>query len=257
MPPKREMEKEVYEIIFNEKEITWQSLLMDLVKQEGMDPWDIDISNLANSYVKKVKELKELNLGISGKVILASALLLKVKAKLLVGAEMDKLDQLFKKTEEDPSYLVDFDEDINLLEPLLEQALQSENAGLKARTPQPRTRKVSIFDLVEALDKAMMTRKRRVAREFPRAYKKLLVPEGVDVSQLIINVYADIKDHYKKGDKKLRFSSLLPANDRTSKVFTFVPLLHLCNQRRVDLEQKEHFGEIDIHLLKKGKRMVG
>ena len=29
-------------------------------------------------------------------------------------------------------------------------------------------------------------------------------------------------------------------------VYTFIPLLHLSNQRRIDLWQKEHFGEIEI-----------
>src|SRR3989338_1722228 len=254
------MEKQVFDLIFKEDEMSWQSILMDLVKQQGMDPWNIDISNLANSYVKKIKQLKELNLRISGKVILASALLLKVKSKLLIGDEMAKLDSLFRKSQEDPVYIADFDENIDLLEPMLEQALSGENSGLTPRTPQPRKRKVSIFDLVDALDKAMKLRKRRIEREIPRSHKKIIMPSGVDISEVIVNVYSDIKDHYKDKNKskdKLTFSKLIPADDKETKVFTFIPLLHLYNQRRVDLDKKKHFVDIEIHLLKKGQRVSG
>ncbi len=247
------MEEQIYNIIFNEGEISWQSLLMDLVKQEGMDPWNVDVSKLANSYVKKIKQLKELNLAISGKVILASALLLKVKSKLLIGSDLDKLDDLFKRCEEEAIAIADFEENIDLLEPLLEQALQGENAGLTPRTPQPRIRKVSIFDLVAALEKAMAVRKRRLARELPRFGRKITMPTGVDISEAIINVYADIKERSKRGTQQITFRSLVPHDDKNAKIFTFIPLLHLHTQRRVDLEQQEHFGEIVIQLVKKKK----
>ena len=216
------MEQQIFDLIFKEGEITWQSLLMDLVKQEGMDPWNIDVSKLANSYVQKIKQLKELNLGISGKVILASALLLKVKSKLLVGSDLEKLDQLFRHCEEETAAPEDFDSNMDLLEPLLEQALRGENAGLTPRTPQPRTRKVSIFDLVEALDKAMTVRKRRLARELPRFNQRITIPTGVDISEAIINVYADVKERTKRGAQQITFSSLIPNDDKSAKIFTFI-----------------------------------
>ena len=243
------MEKQIYSLIFNEDEISWQSLLMELVRSEGLDPWDLDVSKLANSYIKTVKKLKEANLNVSGKVILASAMLLKVKSKKLVGEELERLDQLFRQTEEQAEYLEDL-EDINLLEPMLNGQQQEENP-LYPKTPQPRKRKVSVFDLVEAMEKAMDVRKRRVTSRMPYARKKIEIPSSVDVSEIIVKVYKDIIKFFKKGKGKVTFNQLLPANDKESKVFTFVPLLHLSNERRINLNQKEHFGEIEIELLKR------
>lgn len=40
----------------------------------------------------------------------------------------------------------------------------------------------------------------------------------------------------------------MPSQKKEDKIFTFIPLLHLTNQRKVNLEQKEHFGEIEIML---------
>ena len=242
------MEKQIYSLIFNEDEISWQTLLMELVRTEGLDPWDLDVSKLANSYIKTVKKLKQANLNVSGKVILASAMLLKVKSKKLVGEELDKLDQLFKQTEEQAEYLEDL-EDVNLLEPMLNR--EKEENPLYPKTPQPRKRKVSVFDLVEAMEKAMDVRKRRVTSRMPYARKKIEIPSSVDVSEVIVKVYKDILKFFKKGKGKVTINQLLPAQDKESKVFTFVPLLHLSNERRINLNQKEHFGEIEIELLKR------
>ncbi|MBD3259568.1 hypothetical protein GF371_02945 [Candidatus Woesearchaeota archaeon] len=71
------------------------------------------------------------------------------------------------------------------------------------------------------------------------------------MSEIIVKVYKDIIKFFKNGKKKVTFTQLLPAQDKESKVFTFVPLLHLSNERRIDLHQKEHFGEIEIELLKR------
>lgn len=48
----------------------------------------------------------------------------------------------------------------------------------------------------------------------------------------------------------LKFTELLPSEKKEDKILTFVPLLHLRNQQKVELHQKIHFGEIDIELLK-------
>ena len=78
------------------------------------------------------------------------------------------------------------------------------------------------------------------------------IPEKkVDISEIITNVYGRIKLFLKqKSHKKLTFSQLSPSDKKEDMVFTFIPLLHLSNQRKVDLMQYRHFGEIEINLLK-------
>ena len=58
------------------------------------------------------------------------------------------------------------------------------------------------------------------------------------------------------GDKQLTFSQLLPSSaSREDKVYTFIPLLHLDNQRKINMWQREHFGEIGIDLLNTKKQV--
>ena len=47
--------EKVYHLVMKEDEITWQTLLLDLVKNGDLDPWDVDISLLAQKYLEAVK----------------------------------------------------------------------------------------------------------------------------------------------------------------------------------------------------------
>jgi len=94
------MHNEIYEMLVNKDEITWQTLIYDLVRSDQMNPWDIDISLLAKNYIETVKKLKEANFLISGKVLLAAALLLKIKSERLIEEDFANFDALLYPSEE-------------------------------------------------------------------------------------------------------------------------------------------------------------
>jgi segregation and condensation protein A len=215
---------------------------MDLVKSQQMDPWNINISLLTKKYIEAVKAMQKHDFRLSGKVLLAAALLLKVKSNRLVGQDIEYLDSLFRSTEED--------EDVLFEEDLLKEARQlteEEKMELIPRTPQPRKRKVSIYDLVEALEKALEVKERQLVRRMPPT--DLKVPEkGRDISAVIKEIFAKIKNFFTSTpSKKLYFNNLITDNaSKQDKVFTFIPLLHLSNHRKIDLEQEQSFGPIEI-----------
>ena len=64
------------DIVFNEDEVNWKTMLLDLVKNEEMDPWDIDIKQIAEKFFEKLKAYKEMNFRMSGKVLLVAAIML-------------------------------------------------------------------------------------------------------------------------------------------------------------------------------------
>ena len=77
------------------------------------------------------------------------------------------------------------------------------------------------------------------------------IPEKkIDVTELMHGVYGRIRNFFSiNKDKKLTFSQLIPSDSKNDKVFTFIPLLHLENQRKIDLKQYRHFGKIEIEML--------
>ncbi|HJN57278.1 MAG: ScpA family protein [Candidatus Woesearchaeota archaeon] len=234
-----ENHEKIFEILFNKDEVTWQSLLYELVKTEQMDPWDINVSMLTKKYIEIIKKLKELDFRVSGKVLLAVAILLKIKSNRLLNEDLSEFDRLLTESEEELLEELDLEEEQNYQG-------NAEKPILIPRTPQPRKRKVSIYDLMGALEKALEVKKRRVLNSIPPM--NLEIPKKPkDITQIIKEVYGRIKSFFLNNkENKLTFSKLIPAETKEDKVYTFIPLLHLTNQRKINISQEEHFGEIEI-----------
>lgn len=238
-------------MLMKDDTITWQTMIYDLVKTEQMNPWDVDLSLLANRFIETLTKLKEMDLRISGKVILAAAILLRIKSNKLVDEDMTVFDRLLSGEDETEELFEEelLDDNSQVFENAKDKQYQ-----LVPRTPQPRSRKVSVYELVDALEKALEVQKRRQTRQRTTDDgPHVKVPEKpTDISVIIQEVYTQIKTFYVQKQQKLTFSTLIPSENKEDKIYTFIPLLHLTNQRKIDLEQYQHFGEIDIMLLKQG-----
>ena len=72
------------------------------------------------------------------------------------------------------------------------------------------------------------------------------IPEKkIDISKLMDDIYTDVINYLDNEElEKVAFSDLVPGEERHHKIHTFLPLLHLTNARKTDLEQHKHFGEI-------------
>lgn len=230
------MHDKIFDILFNKDEITWQSIIFELVRTEEMNPWDVDVSTLSHKYIEMIKKMQKMDLRISGKVLLAAALLLRIKSDRLMGADLEAFDKMMAGEED--SFL---DEEGSLAE---DAKRFYEKRQLIPKTPQPRKRKVSIYDLVSALEKALEVRNRRVLNnvEIP----SMSMPERkFDITKVIDELYAQISNIFNQKNRTT-FSELVPSDSKQDKVYTFVPLLHLENSRKIDMEQESHFGEIGI-----------
>ena len=240
---------QIYNILMQKDEITWQTIIQDLIKSEQMNPWNIDLSLLSNRYLDTIKTLKTHNFFISGKVILASSILLRMKANKLLLEDIGNLDaQLFQQ---DVESLEEF-EDSTLNE------INPDDVNIIPRLPQPRKRRVSMQDLISALSKALEVNRRKIIRhERYNFVPEMEIPDRkIDITKRIKQLYEQIVNFFKKtlGKETLTFTKLIPSENKEDKIYAFIPLLYLDSQEKVDLSQKEHFGEIEIGINKNGKR---
>ena len=242
------MQDKLYEMLMNKDEITWQTIIYDLVKTGEMDPWDIDVSILSQRYLETIKKLQEHNFFLSGKILLASAILLKIKSEKLLTEGIAALDsQLFPSDE-----LEEMDAFGN------KRIVLDENPRLTIKTPQARKKKVSINDLVFALEKALEVNQRRILRReaLERIPDNLKIPEKpINIEELISTIFNRIKSWFAKKEK-LTFTEFVDSDNREDKLATFVPLLHLCNQSKIDLLQEKPFEEIEITLMNKQNQNI-
>jgi len=231
----------IFEILFNENEITWQSIIYELVRTDEMDPWDVNISLLSKRFIETLKKLQEFDVRISGKVVLAAAILLNIKSTRLLDEE-SRLDDLIN-----PPVLED-EEEVGYNRFSLSN-LPTDRISLIPRTPQPRKRKMSVFDLVEALQKALEVKQRRMLRDIV-PIEIPFIDRKVDITKLIMDLNKKIRESFsKKG--RLTFLELVGSDCKEDQVITLVPLLHLTNQGKIDVDQKTHFGDIDITVVEK------
>jgi len=234
------MHDRIFSLLVKENQISWKSIIFDLIKTEEMDPWDVDISVLAKKYVEHLHGLKEQDLQVSGKVLLAAAMLLRIKSNKLLDDDLSEFDRLIAGNELSEE---EFYDDLEQELAKGEQLAITQDIQLFPRLPQARRRKVSVYDLVKALEKALEVKQRRI---LDYAHPTVQVPvKKFDVSEAIDALFAKIQAH----TGQLTFSMLVDAKSKKDKIFTFIPLLHLANQHKVDLDQPEPFGEIHISVV--------
>ena len=243
------MQQKIVDLLLNHDELGWKNIIYELVESEQMDPWDINISLLTQKFIQIIKKAQEHDLTIPGKIVLAAAILLKIKATHLIENDISNLDRLINQTDEIPE---------NELFGEVEERLRNPNLAhpqLIPQNPQPRNRKVSVHDLVEALQRAMATKKRILAQQRPTPYPHR-PQRKIDILDVIRDVYHKI-NYYSNKDKntKITYTRLLPPKaGKQEKVYIFMPLLHLENEQKIEMEQKGHFDEIVISLSNKKEK---
>ena len=192
-------QEEIHDLLFN-REIGWQEIIYDLINTEQLDPWDIDIIILTKGYLEKISEYEETDFFVSSKVLLAAALLLRIKSEVLLNKHIKSIDEiLFGKEEKKQLILerIELDEEIPELVP---------------RTPMPRFKKVTLKELIESLNKAISTENRRIKREIldKNALKEadFTIPKKrrVGIKNKIKNLYNDLQTYFKKNEKKKKIS---------------------------------------------------
>ena len=96
---KKIQQEQIHDILFN-REIGWKDIIYDLINTEQLDPWDINIVLLTDKFLEKIRQIEETNFFISSKVLLAAALLLRIKSEILLNKYVKSIDEiLFGKKE--------------------------------------------------------------------------------------------------------------------------------------------------------------
>lgn len=244
MPPiEIKSESDLYNLIFKEDDITWQAVIYDLARSGKINPWDIDVSVLSQEYLKTIKKLKEMNFRLSGKVILAGAILLKLKAERLGVTQLLALMDPDKYPAGDDS-----DDGFDL-----EKEKHFTKAGLDLTIPRARKRKVTVFELVEALKEAIdvdARRAQRMAEWKNQPMHPLPEVKRVDIFAKIEEVFSRLRRFVRKFKKKtIKFEEIVPTQNKKDIIWTLIPLLHLATQDKLDLRQETPYGQIfiDVH----------
>jgi segregation and condensation protein A len=233
-------QSQFYDLITGE-ELSWQAIIYDLIKTEQLNPWDIDLGVLADKYVEAIQKLEDADFYLSSKVLLACSLLLRLKTEILANDYIQSLNDILfgKKESQTVLDLTNFSID------------EGELPLLVPKTPMARSRKVTLDELMGALNHAMATEHRRIKREIKvrQAEKSslMVLPKSnlIPLKVRVKNIFGIISDHLNKpGIEHLKFHEM--AKDHEEQMASFLPVLHLSNDGKIFLYQPVHFEEIHI-----------
>ncbi|ACO04222.1 MAG TPA: chromosome segregation protein ScpA [Persephonella sp.] len=186
-------------------------IVLKLMINGEIDPWNVDIVELADKYLNEIKNMHIPDLRLASKALAAAALLLKMKADALdIGDEQDEGEKISRKRVFGIKRFYTIDEIAHVLKkyiaPVIEFKPKRKYVRRKPYTRKPKTIDIPLFhatleETIEMLEK-----------EFQNL-------EGViTLSQL----------------------------DHPNKAQAFVALLFLNYEEVINIYQDEHFGEIYI-----------
>ena len=206
---------------------TWKELLMELVEKEKLDPWDIDIVKVVDSYIAAVKELKIMDLRIPANIILAASILLRLKSEMLTFGVVEEPVEEAEAPGRSP--------------PLVDD--------LSLRLRPPMKRKLTLDELISALDEAMKIKEERMLAEKEKPFEVPIYVKNSNIEEEMEILYKEMGRHADK-EKLLTFSHLMEMVDgRDALLELFIPMIFLANKQRIALAQEKFFGEIIIRIL--------
>jgi segregation and condensation protein A len=219
-----------------EAEVHPIDMLVDLVIQGEMDPWDIDIAGLAQRFLEEVRNMVKLNLRLSGRTLLTSAILLRMKSEHLMPQENGHNGHNGHEDYEEYGWDEAYDFELDL--PALPTPLR-----------RRAERRVTLFELVEALQQAL--NEEIIRKNFPprrRARPRLVIQvDDESIREKIISFYDRILELAQQREV-LRFAELVYEPSPHYVVETLLYLLYLDSQGKLTVWQEELFGEIFITL---------
>ncbi|MBI4014605.1 MAG: segregation/condensation protein A [Candidatus Aenigmarchaeota archaeon] len=202
-----------------------QDVLAAITVDEGLDPLDIDISRLADGFMKYLEKMRQFDFRVPGRFILVAAILLRMKCETMLAEEVEE-----KGITGETIPPLDISNVPQLTPPMM-------------RKP---TRRVTLAELVNALSKAVEFRERKEERKIRlhERVEKFIEPEE-DIEARITRIYNRIVGR----GNVMSFREIVPDWTRKGIVEAFMAMLYLMSRGKIYCEQEEMFADIKIRLM--------
>lgn len=222
------------------QDYSWRDILNQVLK--GMNPWDVDIIELASRYSSKVDEMMEMNFRLPANVVLVSSVLLRMKADLLTPPK-----------EKDPYAIRDhmlFVFESNFPVEALLDLPEGELYPIEMKPARMMKRRVSAEELIDALQ-SVLREKERAPKKKKSAMQAMESSDPEVIVKNKVSIILLIEETYQKiagllsSKEEVVLSELAKTKDEL--ISTFISLLHLVNDRKISLRQENLYDEIYIH----------
>lgn len=228
--PEEAQEENILKSII-EKE-SWEDVIYYIVSLEQLDPWDVNLVKLTESFIKFIKGAENLDFRIPAKVVFVAAILLRLKSDFL---------SFFEEEEENENMLK---EDKPFAELGIDPNLVQLGYPMK-RVPR---RQVTLEELIVALRNAIDVRERKEKRiSTARRQLQVISVAEEDLTAKTEKIMKEIETLMQKlHTDKVEFKQIVKDWKKDKIIEKFIPLLHLETDGKLLGEQEDYFKEILI-----------
>lgn len=213
----------------------WETILDEFT--EDMDPWAIDIVELAERYKRYIQRLDRYDLEIPARMLVVCSVLLRMKVALMQDDPADEpepMDEepLMDEVEEDPL------EGIHIPDETVEPPVQNKGK-----------RRVSLDELKDALDNALDIHEKRQTRRTQRREEPqdFIDIDETDITSKLDNLMDRLTSFFSRNKGAVRFKNLLQDDGTDERLETFIHVLHLETEEKVRCQQEVFLGDIEIY----------
>ena len=216
----------------------WEETLDALTAD--MPAEDVDIIVLTDRYKEYIDQLQRYDLKVPARAIRVCAALLKMKATAVYFEDDEQEEEL----EEDPMAFEDemIEEDRGR-NPDLDMGPELD-IPVK---PKPK-RRVRLDELKDSLRSALEIKERREERQAERAeMDEVFEMDEENLTEKLDSLFNRIKGYISEDTREeVEFEKIVESGDTEEKIEKFKHILHLENDRKVNLIQEEFFDELRV-----------
>lgn len=220
-------------------------LLLHLVKETKLDIYEIQMSQIIESYLSYIKSLQELNIDIGSEFLVMASSLLHLKSKKLLGKETDEVaedDEYNITSEEDlKNKILEYEKYKNITKELQELEMKRKEVFTKIpenlKNYQEKQELINDGLTVDDLLKALLKVEERLRYKEPLETK--ITKKEISVKDRIVSIREIL---IKK--TKCHFEDLFEAANKEYIIATFLAILEMSKQKEILLKQDGLFESI-------------
>ena len=233
-------------------------ILVQMAKQGKIDPWNIDLADIADKYMLQIAESKSNNLRTNGRALFFLAVLLKMKSNILVNINpaefevqeefnpeyMDDDDSRFN----DDLYYQDFPSNVIPIEDIIKRRNSTKLNRNRIVTLKDLIRQLEFYEKIDkeisiknSLERAKQRRVRNYGNMTPDDIINLAHEEYIESSVKILHENL-IKIFEKEEKVELETLTLLGLD----KISAYIALLFLSVESEFELQQDEFYSNLYV-----------
>lgn len=229
-------------------------LLLHLIREHKIDIYDIPIYEITKQYLKYLNKMNEYNIEIASEFLVIASTLINIKVKMLLPKENE--DEL---KEEDPrleliNRLIEYEKYKNAAEVLAELfsgqeknyfRIKDENLYSDLSKNINPLENITVLDIFNIMEYILTRLKESKLPPYEIKSKKITIGEKIRELLEILNNNEDIY-----------FENIVKFKNRSEIVISFLAILDLYKQEKIDLFQIDNFSALKISRIKGEKNVI-